>query len=216
MEPKFRRELNEAWAGHFITLFKEAGDGARHELRLSQRQFVADDIIPDEFEKIIQAESFKLTGEMSGEVRKRVANKLFDGIKNGLPMQQITDSIFSDLRKYTDAQLRTIVNTKTTEVFNSARMTFFNNDPVAQDIVVGYQYSAILDESTTEVCSALDQMIFDSKEDADYISRIQPALHFNCRSLLVPVTVFENPKFDNPIPIDRLIDMGASFLGSGK
>lgn len=212
LEPKFRRELNEALSGHFVTLFREAVDGARKELRLSEKRFVADDIIPEEFEKIIRAEAFKLTGEMSNEIRKRVATNMFDGVKKGLPMQDITDSIFYDLDKYTSAQLRTIVNTKTTEVFNSARMTFFNSDPVAQDIVVGYQYSAILDESTTEVCSFLDQMLFDAK-DAQFVAQIQPPGHFNCRSMLIPVTIFENPDFDSPPSLDKLRAMGGSFFG---
>lgn len=210
LEPKFRRELNEALKGHFLTLFREAGDEARKELRCP-RKLVADDILPGEFEKVIEAEAFKLTGEMSNEVRKRVANKMFDGIKRGLPVSEIAESIFSDLGKYTDAQLRTIVNTKTTEVFNSARMTFFNSDETAQSIIAGYQYSAILDQATTEVCRFLDQKTI-SVEDMDFIAQAQPALHFNCRSMWVPVTHFEQPTFDKTPSIEKLRDLGAAFL----
>ena len=210
VQPKFRRELNDAFRGHFITLFREGVDEARSEMRMA-KAFVEDEIIPDEFEKIIRAEAFKLTGEMSETVRKRVTGKIFEGVKNGQPAADVGRSVFSDLKKYTDAQLKTIVHTKTTEVFNAARKTFFDSDPIASRLIVGYQYSAILDDTTTEVCRFLDEKVF-SVEEAEYLAKVTPPLHWNCRSMLVPVTSFENPHFSKPASLDKLISRGGNLM----
>lgn len=211
LKTKYRKELNDALRGHFVSLFRKGVENAKAELRLQEKKFVENDILPEEFENIIRAEAFKLTGDMSEDVRKRVSNKMFEGVKNGLPASEVGESIFSDLKKYTDNQLKTIVHTKTTEVFNAARKTFFDSDPIASRLITGYQYSAIIDETTTEVCRYLDQKVFD-KEDADYIARITPPLHWNCRSLLVPVTSFEDPEFDRTVKVEKLEGMGANLL----
>ncbi|OQC23315.1 MAG: hypothetical protein BWX71_02101 [Deltaproteobacteria bacterium ADurb.Bin072] len=48
--------------------------------------------------------------------------------------------------------------------------------------VEAFEYSAILDDRTSEVCEALDGKIL-----RDFGS-LQPPNHFMCRSLLIPVT----------------------------
>ena len=76
--------------------------------------------------------------------------------------------------------------TKSTEVINRARKAFFDDS----EIVPAYQYSAIIDGRTTNICAGLHGKIFD-KDKAP-----TPPLHFNCRSTLIPVTRFEKFKVD--------------------
>jgi hypothetical protein len=64
---------------------------------------------------------------------------------------------------------------------NKGRLEFFESTGV----VDGYQYSAILDDRTTPICEGLHGKKF--KKGTQPI----PPLHFNCRSLLIPITMFE-------------------------
>lgn len=55
--------------------------------------------------------------------------------------------------------------------------------------VIGFQYSAIIDSVTTYICRQLDQQMrgVDDYDSAQY----DPPNHFNCRSILVPITALE-------------------------
>lgn len=55
--------------------------------------------------------------------------------------------------------------------------------------VIGFQYSAILDDRTTEICTQLDGQ---TRAVDDYESaKLDPPNHFNCRSILIPITKAE-------------------------
>jgi hypothetical protein len=54
------------------------------------------------------------------------------------------------------------------------------------DEVIGFQYSSIIDNDTTETCRQLDGK---TRAIDDYESaKLDPPNHFNCRSILVPIT----------------------------
>lgn len=177
LEPKFRRELNSVFKGHFVSLFRLGVENAKKEiLPTAPKKFVADDILPEDFEEIIRAESFKLAGDLSNEVRKKAGNKMFEALKNGTSMETLTKQISAEIDGYSEAQVQTILRTKTTEVFNAARKTFFETDEIAAGIIVGYQYSSVMDENTTEVCRRLDERIFDKEIMPPEFT---PPLHWN-------------------------------------
>ena len=69
------------------------------------------------------------------------------------------------------------------------------------DIVQAYQYSAVLDDRTTEFCAAHDGRIF--KENDPYIDLIWPPNHFNCRSLFIPVVEGETFKVNDRLDIEE-------------
>lgn len=81
--------------------------------------------------------------------------------------------------------LETLVRTNTFEALNEARFASFT-DPALEGFVEGFEYSAILDDRTTEICAALDgmQMRADDEEWNSY----RPPNHYNCRSILIPIT----------------------------
>ena len=56
----------------------------------------------------------------------------------------------------------------------------------ATGVVEAYQYSAILDDVTSEICGNLHGLTFPKGESP------VPPMHFNCRSVLVPITRFES------------------------
>lgn len=91
--------------------------------------------------------------------------------------------------------LNTLVRTNTFEALNEARYAEFT-DPAVADFVEALEYSAILDGSTSTICRQLGTggtngggVIY--RADSDVWNTIRPPNHFNCRSVLIPVTVID-------------------------
>ena len=69
--------------------------------------------------------------------------------------------------------------------------------------MAAYQYSAILDDRTSAICEGLHGKIF--KAGSEPI----PPMHFNCRSLLIPITKYEDFKVSENVgsqPIGSFIE----------
>lgn len=84
--------------------------------------------------------------------------------------------------------LDTLVRTNSFEAMNEARFEEFT-DPALGGFVQALEYSAILDDNTTEICTHLDGRIYAAQSDVWDIYR--PPNHYNCRSLLIPVTAID-------------------------
>jgi SPP1 gp7 family putative phage head morphogenesis protein len=106
------------------------------------------------------------------------------------------ESIIEDELQLTAPRLETIVRTNTTDAYNNGRLVEMR-DPDLEGFIHGVEYSAIIDERTTELCQHLDRKIF-RIDDVD-IDRFTPPNHYNCRSILVPIMV------DEPIDVADLI-----------
>lgn len=87
-------------------------------------------------------------------------------------------------------RLETIIRTNLTDAYTRGRLLESQD---AGELVHGYEFSAILDERTTEICRFMDGRVF--KPNDPELERLKPPLHHNCRSTLVPVTV--------DVPIDE-------------
>lgn len=138
---------------------------------------------------------------ISGVVRDDILNDAKQIILNGIKRQDIPGTV-GDLKtmfnKYLDqgvsvdgellqpTRLNTIVRTNMVEAINGGRKDLFE-DPAIKGFVEFWQYSAILDDRTTEYCRCMDQKIFRVEDMASLI----PPAHFNCRSLMIPVTKYE-------------------------
>jgi SPP1 gp7 family putative phage head morphogenesis protein len=124
---------------------------------------------------------------------------LLDGIKTGATtaeLQRRVDRVFAEwvgsaVEGLSTARLNNVVRTNFTEAFNEGRKMAFNDPDVVADIA-GVQFSAILDERTTDVCDQLDGMTF--RNDDPDLARFTPPMHFQCRSVLVPVLIDDIPQ----------------------
>jgi SPP1 gp7 family putative phage head morphogenesis protein len=210
---RFLREHNSAWGGYFEGLFSTATEEAAKEI-LPRGTFKSP-VLPERFLAIIRAEAFKVVKEWNDLLSKRAKNIILQGMKDGLAEAEAFRTAKAAMRDESDRWVRTVVRTKTTEVYNEARKIYFETDPIASEIVVAYQWSAILDDRTSGVCRMLDGRIWKVGEYAD---RVKPPAHFNCRSILVPVTRFE--KFDESkrVSLDAIREAGGNLIlpPSGK
>ena len=103
--------------------------------------------------------------------------KLFDGyIAQGL----ITDKTLGEMWR-----IGTIVRMQFNTAFNDGRHRKFD-DPDVADFVVAYDWSAVMDDATTEYCRAMDAGGPYRKEEITMEG--WPPAHFNCRSIVVPIT----------------------------
>jgi SPP1 gp7 family putative phage head morphogenesis protein len=57
-------------------------------------------------------------------------------------------------------------------------------------IIKGWQFLAVLDKRTTQICRSRNGMVL-KKDDENLITNFKPPCHWGCRSLLSPVSIYE-------------------------
>ena len=95
------------------------------------------------------------------------------------------DALWLEDEGSANAYLMTLARTNLFEAMNEARFTEFT-DPELGDFVTALKFSAILDERTTEVCNDCDGRVF--LATSEVWNKWRPPNHYNCRSLLIPIT----------------------------
>lgn len=146
--------------------------------------------------------SFFIKGILEDNILNDVKATLLSGLESGqtpretlLKIEEIyrpyvgTD-IIADAKQVTPWRIETLTRTNLTGAFNNGRLAMsFDED--LKDYIEAWQLSAIIDTRTTDQCLHLDGKII-RKDDPDF-GRIVPPLHYNCRSLLVPITIDDKP-----------------------
>lgn len=138
---------------------------------------------------------------IAGIVRDDLLNDAKQLLLNGIKRQDHAGTVknLKDLfNKYLDQgvevdeellsphRLNTIVRTNITEAVNEGRAAMMT-DPDVQEFVQFFQYTAIIDERTTDYCSCMDGKTFRIED----LPMLKPPAHYNCRSFTVPITQFE-------------------------
>jgi len=143
----------------------------------------------DEFLEFLEQESFQYIGDFEYAISKGARLALMNAIKDGTPLSQVINLMDDKLKKASMVSIERYSRTKTTEIMNRGRVAEFE----ASKAVHGYQFSAILDDRTTAICSGLHGKKFKAG------SEVIPPLHFNCRSILLPITIFEEFEPDKKV-----------------
>lgn len=180
---RYKKEIKQVLKNSFMQIYKDAQSQAQNEL-LKTATFAKKPVTSQKFLDIIEDETFKFVGDYEYGILKRVRTELIAAVKDGKALAAVEDVLTNDLERMSDVQIERFARTKHTEVLNRGRLDYFNDSEVVQ----GYQYSAILDDVTSEICSGLHGKKFKAGEEP------VPPLHFNCRSLLIPITKYEEFK----------------------
>lgn len=166
--------------------------------------------------EFLKANGFRMLGNLTTDMRRIVQGILINGIKFSWTTKNIVQKIYDSLTKagfismesnavatgriLSDViealektfdkphRVNTAVRTNVFEALNEARYSTFT-DPELDGFVVALEYSAILDSRTTDICIHLDRRIYPA--DAPEWNSYRPPNHYNCRSLLVPVTIVD-------------------------
>ena len=164
----------------------------------------------------LRVNGFRMFGLMSDDMKGIVQNVLVNGVKYSWDSEQIVNKMYDELTsagfisiesnieatgrlaaEVTEAlggagalhRIRTAVRTNVFEAINEARFSTFT-DPELEGFVEGLEYSAILDSRTTRICRHLDERVYEV--DSKVWNKYRPPNHFNCRSILVPVTIIDD------------------------
>ena len=194
IEPKHLRDMNTVLRGWMRDFFLESYDRARLEIfphGTKKFRNDQDELLPEDMLAVLNAESFGLVGDYKTLLTKRTRATMIELLKEGAGPGRIFEILKAELPEATERWVQTFVRTKTTDIFNRGRKSYWDNDELAKQVIEAYQFSAIMDERTSDVCRELDGQIF---EGGEFANQIVPPLHFNCRSVLVPVTKFEDYK----------------------
>lgn len=116
-----------------------------------------------------------LTGESTDSIVRRLRGRL-NREQLGTTQQIIQQGGL--LTAMPDNQIRAIVRSSITQVSDAAMQQVAAANP---DATKKYRYTAILDTRTSPICRSLDGKVYNWGEGP------QPPLHFNCRSMRVPI-----------------------------
>jgi len=176
---KYKKELKQILRNSLVQIYRDAQSQAATEIEKSD--FAKKAVAGQKFLDVIEKETFDFVGDYEYGILKRVRADLVAAIKDGKSLATVEDILDRDLKQMSQVQIERYARTKHTEVLNTARVEFFDSTGV----VDGYQYSAVLDDATSAICSGLNGKKFKSGDEPI------PPLHFNCRSLLIPITKYE-------------------------
>lgn len=180
-------------------IFEENYNRAALELpkKLNAAQIVGMD--KTRADSFLASKSMKITDVLSTDVLKAVQQILENAIKYDKTLKDTmnameTETALTSMLPETDAagrainvpaRLENIARTNIADAVNQGRMSLFGR-PEFKGFIRAYQYSSILDQRVSDVCEALDGKIRrDWGEHA-------PPNHFQCRSILVPVTAVDD------------------------
>lgn len=150
-------------------------------------------------EKSLSSKALKIADTIFYRTFDALDRVLENAIKYDKTLKQTVDSIWddTDLSTYlpqidaagravnVPARLENIARTNTASAVNDARQSLFGNEEF-KGFIVAYEYSAVLDDRTTPICEELHGKIL--KDFGNY----SPPNHYQCRSVLVPVTVIDD------------------------
>lgn len=175
-------------------------------------------------ENYFKSKSFSITGDISGDILAMAGRIFTEGIRDEKSITEIIkelenvlptlvgtrDPETGKIDKQERARLETIARTNISTVFNQAQLAVYN-DPALGDFVVAYEYSAVLDSRTTKFCRTYDDRVY-AKNDPIW-GTITPPNHFNCRSVIIPVTTLDEWE---PSRVNKSVQPAKGFGGEIK
>jgi SPP1 gp7 family putative phage head morphogenesis protein len=172
------------------------------------------EFLPKQVKNALLLQANMQSKTVGDRIKKIIAFGVMAGDDFKQPDKQIISDIEDELDKYVNSpEIMTAANTITSQCINRGRQGYlFDSDNL--ESIQAFQYSAVIDDRTTDLCLSLDGQIF--KPDDIESQRFMPPNHYNCRSILVPITINEKkPKVTgldidptNPILIEEYKKMG--------
>lgn len=169
------------------------------------KQNFATPLPSDKFLEFLETETFQYVGDWEYNVTQGARQSMIAAIKDGRSIADAIEFVNTETKKQAQVSLERYSRTKFTEVMNRARVEEFEQSGV----VAGYQYSAVMDDRTSEICAGLHGKKFKSGNEPI------PPMHFNCRSTLIPITIFEEFKEDRKIGKRNINDFIDAKKGKG-
>ena len=107
------------------------------------------------------------------------------GVETDAGVNAALDALWVDTEAEAAAYLNTLSRTNLFDAMNEGRFSEFT-DPALGGFVEALEYSAVLDDRTTEICQQLDGAVW--ADDNPLWDTYRPPNHYNCRSILIAIT----------------------------
>ena len=132
----------------------------------------------------------KLAGILNTAVLERTREVIQDSLIEGSTLQERMKALresSEELSRMTNQRIEAIARTEITRADSMGRLISMK----ANDDVIGMEFSAVMDDRTTEMCIERNGLIM--RIDDPRIPENTPPLHPCCRSLLLSLTVYDFP-----------------------
>jgi SPP1 gp7 family putative phage head morphogenesis protein len=193
-----KKEFQMLLKRYLTQFYYESKVTAREEITNNKGTY-AKPMPSDAFLQYLEDDTFAYVKDWEYRVTQDARIAMQNAVKDGKPLSSVVSLLDTDGRTDSETSLDRYSRTKYTEVMNRGRTEEFEKSGVVQ----GYQYSAVMDDRTTDICAGLNGCTFKAGDEPI------PPMHFNCRSLLVPITIFEDFTPTEKVgdqPIDEFID----------
>jgi SPP1 gp7 family putative phage head morphogenesis protein len=213
---KLSRTLREAyaygyWLNHlYVEELKAAKSGYRYrgkvslsdmpgedELREILQKFM-DNGVSDEWDAVIPQEAIdwlkdyvpKLSGNLGAAVSQKVNEVIRSSMQSGSTLKERMTALREsapELSRMSEARIEAIARTEVTRASTLGSLVSMKRN----DDVIGVEFSAVMDDRTTEICSDRHGLVM--RLDDPRLAENTPPLHINCRSMLLSLTVYDYP-----------------------
>lgn len=102
---------------------------------------------------------------------------------------------------FANRNISVVARMESVNAVNTARIEAGNKST----IIKGWQFLAVLDKRTTDICKSRHLKVL-RKDDPRVRGSFRPPCHWGCRSLLSPVTIFEDIAFSDEIKLNSVPD----------
>jgi SPP1 gp7 family putative phage head morphogenesis protein len=203
--PLFRSRAKQKLAG---TAYDDALDWLGKRMELTEAEL---DALVEKY----GAPALRVTGSVTRSMEKRLEQALVDvtreggGVREGIKALRqafVTEGWVPGA----DYTLAGVFRTQTQIAYSAGRWNSLQ-EPMVQEELWGFEYSAILDDRTTETCRKLDGMR--RPKDDETWRRLWPPNHYNCRSTAVEVFSDQRQAQATPVPegIEAQKGFGVNF-----
>lgn len=195
------RKLEKLLDQSLTATFKSSMDMASGEMLKNKFK-----VMPaEDFLRALEEEDYNFVKDWEYQITKRARTEIIAAVKDGKPISSVIEFLADEGIDAANVTLERYARTKFTEVMNKGRLEYFKGTGV----VGAYQYSAVLDDRTSDICNGLHGKVFKSGTEP------VPPMHFNCRSVLIPITNYEEWDADTKVGSKNIEDFIEENKGDG-
>lgn len=204
-------ELIKIGARLWKRFFQDSQAMARAEIKAAAKRALKEDAIadggPGDIADFIDLANMDFFDDLFGGMKKSALKTFREGLSAGWSRKEFLSKLGDRFSSLEEKDLSIAVRTQATDFFNLARQQMFN---ASDGLVESVEFAAILDDRTTEACTRLDGVVFRGMDDPN-LDTARPPLHYNCRSVIIPVMAGDEWK---PTP-QRDVQTGLRLIQSG-
>ncbi len=147
-------------------------------------------VIPTDAVKWIEGYTPKLAGVLEKDILEKVRGVVRESMFTGSTLKQRMEALREadpKIRAMGKHRVEAIARTEVTRADSMGRLIDMKSNPD----VLGVEFSAVLDDRTTDMCQARHGLVM--RMDDPRLPYNTPPIHVACRSILLSATIYEHP-----------------------